>query len=426
MTVLWLCNVVIPKIAAEIPCDSDAGGGWLAGASDILAKHCNLIICFPLKKGKRTSGRAGRLGFYGFSQYKTIAAQMNNLTKLKLEFEEVICNIKPDIIHIWGTEYPHSCAMVKACVDAGRLDRAIISIQGMVSIIARHYFSGLPASAICGFTLRDILKWDSIYLQKKKFVSRGLLEKESIRKVKHVIGRTDWDEACVTRINPNVRYHFCNEILRKSFYENVWGLEKCARYSVFVSQGNYPIKGLHFVIEAMPSILEKFPDAHLWVAGQNIVKYDTPYDKIKISAYGLYIRKLIRKYGLWSHVTFTGVLDEQGMCDRYLKSHVFVSASSIENSPNSLGEAMLLGVPAVASDVGGVKNMMKHGEDGFVYQADAPYMLAFYVCRIFSDDPLANRISGNARRHAALTHDKDRNLDRLLKIYDEVIRCPEV
>ena len=67
------------------------------------------------------------------------------------------------------------------------------------------------------------------------------------------------------------------------------------------------------------------------------------------------------------------------MKERFLKSNVFVSPSTIENSPNSLGEAMLLGIPCISSDVGGVKNLLKHEEEGYVYQTDAPYMLAYYV-----------------------------------------------
>ena len=86
------------------------------------------------------------------------------------------------------------------------------------------------------------------------------------------------------------------------------------------------------------------------------------------------------------NVVFTGPLDEEKMCQRYLKSNVFVCPSSIENSPNSLGEAMVLGVPCVASDVGGVSDMLKHKEEGFVYQTDAPYMLAHYVCEIFENE----------------------------------------
>jgi glycosyltransferase involved in cell wall biosynthesis len=120
-------------------------------------------------------------------------------------------------------------------------------------------------------------------------------------------------------------------------------------------------------------------------------------------------------------VVFTGILDEKQMCERYLKSHVFVCPSSIENSPNSLGEAMILGVPCVASDVGGVIDLLTHREEGFVYQTDAPYMLAHYVCEIFANDDLALQFSKKARIHAIKTHNKEENTKRMMEIYREII-----
>jgi len=124
-------------------------------------------------------------------------------------------------------------------------------------------------------------------------------------------------------------------------------------------------------------------------------------------------------------IIFTGLLDEKQMCERYLQSNVFVCSSSIENSPNSLGEAMLLGVPCVASDVGGVSNMLTHKKDGFLYQADAPYMLAYYVCEIFSDNELVSNISNNARMKASRTHDKEKNTNDLINIYVDLFKNTE-
>lgn len=54
--------------------------------------------------------------------------------------------------------------------------------------------------------------------------------------------------------------------------------------------------------------------------------------------------------------------------------------------PNSIGEAMQVGCPVVTSDVGGVKNLLEHGKEGFVYQFCAPYMLACYINNIFEGD----------------------------------------
>ena len=108
------------------------------------------------------------------------------------------------------------------------------------------------------------------------------------------------------------------------------------------------------------------------------------------------------------------------MCERYLKSHVFVSPSSIENSSNSICEAMILGVPVVCSDVGGIKSLLTHNHEGYIYQADAPYMLARSIINIFEDDDLAQKFSRNARAHALKTHDKDLNLKALIDTYNKI------
>ena len=110
------------------------------------------------------------------------------------------------------------------------------------------------------------------------------------------------------------------------------------------------------------------------------------------------------------------------MCERMLRSHVFVSASSIENSPNTLGEAMLLGVPCVSSDVGGAKTMLVHEQDGLLYQADAPYMLAHNIHRIFRDRALAEKFSQNAKAHAGVTHDQEKNLRAVLGAYHTILQ----
>lgn len=158
-----------------------------------------------------------------------------------------------------------------------------------------------------------------------------------------------------------------NETLRGVFYRDRWSKYNCQTYRIFLSQGDYPLKGFHYLLQAMPKILEQFPDAEVYVAGANILKAETWKDVLKLPAYGKYLKKLIREHHLEEKVTMLGRLDAEEMKKQYLSCHVFVCPSALENSPNSVGEAMLLGVPCVAANVGGIHNILTDGGDGFLY-----------------------------------------------------------
>ena len=76
-----------------------------------------------------------------------------------------------------------------------------------------------------------------------------------------------------------------------------------------------------------------------------------------------------------------------------------------------------MGAPCVAADVGGVSTMLNHGREGFLYPSADPEMLAYDICRIFEMEDRAETLGAEASRHAAKTHDPERNLHDLLDIY---------
>ncbi len=270
--------------------------------------------------------------------------------------------LKPDLVHIWGTELAHTLVMISECNRMGI--KSVISIQGIISIISQSYLCGIPNEVIKKRTFRDLIKRDNLRNQQQKLEQRGTAEIEAIVRSKLIIGRTTWDQACVQSYNPGIVYRKCNETMRSIFYEQKWSVDQCEKFSIFVSQGSYPIKGLHFMLMAMPLILRKYPEAKLYVSGRDIVSTKGLYGRLKQTSYARYLAELIHENGLVNNVNFLGVLSEGDMCKRYLLSNVFVCPSSIENSPNSLGEAMLLGVPCVASYVGGIPDLIFDGKEG--------------------------------------------------------------
>ncbi len=394
-------------------------GSWLVNASKYLAaqQEIELTIVFP-KRGiadfKKIIGSS--IAYYAFKPIK------NNDKNLKYNnriFDEILDEVKPDLIHIFGTEFAHSLSMMN-CSVKNRI-KTVLSIQGLVSIIAKHMIADLPWRAVYGYTFRNILMKDNVMGLKKQYLKRGRNEIEAIKKAEHIIGRTSWDKACTLQINPNAKYHFCYETLREEFYENKWDLSKCVRYSIFLSQVDYPVKGLHYVLEAMPLILKRFPEAKVYIAGKDILNTKKLRDRLAMTYYAVYIKKLIKKYRLEDKIIFTGPLDEKQMCERFLSSNIFISPSTIENSPNSVGEAKLLGVPVVASYVGGVPDLIKHKEDGFLYQHNAPYMLAHYVCELFDSEDLMISFSEKASENAMKMHDRVKNTNTLIGIYKNIL-----
>ena len=419
MNILWLINIPLPEASQLMGENPSPFGGWLINASKDLAnkEDVELSIAFPSNKANKFRELKGeKINYYPFIPVKE---NDNKVIENNESFETLLNNLKPDIVHIYGTEIAHTLSMVNTCNKINI--KTVISVQGLVSIIEKHMYSNLPIYAIYGNTFRNIIRKDNVRGLKKLFRNRGKNEIDAIKRTNHIIGRTTWDKACSNQINPQANYHFCNETLREEFYKHQWDVNDCEKHSIFLSQGQYPIKGLHYMLEAIPLILKRFPKAKVYISGKDITKSDSIKDKLLMTYYGKYIKKMIKKLNLERNVVFTGQLDEKKMCQRYLKSHVFVCPSSIENSPNSLGEAMILGVPSVASYVGGIPDMLKDKEEGFLYQHDAPYMLAQYVCEIFENQDLALKFSKNARERALKTHDRDENTRRLIEIYNEIV-----
>jgi len=415
MKILWLTNVLPKFLSKKIGGKTISNLGWLDYSAEKLLENTDIELYMVYPSDEAACGTVDNIHYETFPKcYST----KRNDTALSAIFVELIKRVSPDVIHIHGTEFYHSVAMAKASKEIGMLDSTVVSIQGLVSVIAEHYTAALPHKITKKYTFRDFLKHENILGQRKSFIIRGKAEIDTLRIVPNVIGRTEWDKACTFHINPERKYYFCNETLRKNFYEGEWSLDACERHSLFVSQSSYSIKALHQVVEALPAVLKHYPDAKVYVTGGDVFKRKW----YKINSYHKYLRDRIKKLGLKDRVIFMGALDEDKMKERYIKSHLFLMPSSIENSPNSLGEAMLLGTPSIASDVGGISSVFTHGQDGYLYPFDAPYMLAYYICKLFSDDSLIKEFSENAKRHARKTHDADENYRALCDIYKSIKR----
>lgn len=415
MRILWITNIVFPEAQMLLKGHGElnASGGWMLGAADALLRNVDiqLSVASVSLDVKDLVVLKGRQITYYLLPYGKGNKQINK--DYEIHFAHIKDILKPDLIHIHGTEFSHGLSYVNACGNKN----VVVSIQGIKSVIADYYYAGLSYGTILkSITLRDILR-KTIYNERNEFKKSGKYEIELLGKVNHIIGRTCWDRAHTWSINPDAEYHFCNETLRHEFYDNsCWNYEQCKKYSIFLSQGSYPIKGLHIVLRAMPLILKHYPNTTIRIAGNDVTQPKKKFGLSMLSGYGNIIKQLIKRNGLQDKVHFVGNINAEDMKKEYLQANVFICPSSIENSPNSLGEAQILGTPCIASYVGGIPDMMIGNEDN-LYRFEDVEMLAEKVCKIFSlaEKQIDMRIIASHRHNSII------NSNRLLEIYKSII-----
>lgn len=459
---------MLPVIAQKLNMEENNKEGWLSGLCDIILERqqengIELHVAYPVGERKTENATViqtekGKLYAYGF--YEDVNHAECYDAALEAELQRIISLVSPDVIHCFGTEFAHSLAVAR-CYE--HPERLLIGIQGVCQTIAERYMADLPEEVQNRLTFRDWLKKDSIKQQQQKFVLRGIREAEILSLTGNVTGRTDFDRSYVAQCNEKAEYYCMNETLRACFYEGCWDGADCEPHTIFVSQGDYPLKGLHYLLLAAGDLKKDYPDLQIRVAGNSLVNYDTVKDKIKISAYGKYLRELIDANGLSGCIRFLGKMPAEEMKRQYLNCGLYVCCSANENSPNSLGEAMLLGVPCVAARVGGIPSLFEHGVDGILYdvptgvkkhknntcneiksvdehgcdsagaaETDAEenvetsklecvaQNLNNAIREMWENEEKMMYYCQNARKHARITHDKERNYNRMTEIYAKI------
>ncbi|MCT2409546.1 glycosyltransferase family 4 protein [Chryseobacterium antibioticum] len=411
INVLWITNILLPDICEKLGFPKPFVGGWMFALSKYLSSQEDVSLAIA--------------SVYNGTELQEII--VNNITYFLIPIKDISeydqtanalwtnvnNSFKPDIVHIHGTEFPYGLSYIKA----SGADKCVISIQGLTSVYTRYFLGGLTKDEIdCSTSLYDKIRKNTLYDQQLQMAKRGEIEIEYIKTVKNIIGRTDWDKDHVWAINPNTKYHFCNETLRAGFYTKSWDYKQCEKYSIFLSQGMVPLKGIHQLIKALPLILRSYPDTKVYIAGKNIIHYNSFRDKLTRGPYARYISNLIKKYNIENNIVFLGSLNEKQMIERYLKSNVFVCPSAIENSPNSLGESQILGVPVVSAYCGGVPNMINDKKTGFLYRYEETESLARIICEVF-DNTSNVEISRNEIEVGHQRHSVDHNGEVLKEIY---------
>ncbi len=408
MRVLWFCNVPTLEMyrhAGQV--NVRHGGHWVAQLSRHLlgTKDIELGIAVAYPDLPESEFEYENVHYFIVQQPHRFHAFDMRTADIK-KCLAIIEKFQPDIIHIHGSERFYG--MIRA---SGKTTiPTCLSIQGLLGSfsLARHFFGSLSLRDIFR-SLRLIelpfrlgLAWQFLYARKG-----ARREAKILAGVDGFLGRTEWDRAHVKQYHQAALYFPVGEILRPVFYESRWDLTKCDRHTVIYTNAGHPNRGTENLLAAIAFLRTEFPAIRLRLAGIVSAR----------SGYGRFIRRRIRDLKLDDRVDFLGYLDDQAMVCELLRTHVFAITSYNENSPNSLAEAMLVGMPCVASYVGGIPSMVRDNETGLLYPVDDVPLLAEKIRQIFVDGELANRLASNARDAAHQRHEPARVVGQLTAAY---------
>lgn len=382
-------------------------------------KDCNQVgIIIPTDKKNDFFYVKDSISYYELSVKKECFNNMDCHTFNK--YKNIIKEFQPDIIHIHGTE--KNLAQIQNFIEDIPI---VISIQGLLSGCQNYTSNYLEESQVKKYTTwKNIFGFGGIRLMYKNIKKGTKYEIDILKKGKYFIGRTYWDKAHVLFHNPKAFYFHGEELLRDEFYQysESWYITQCKRHSIFMPAGFNPIKGMHLAIETIYLLKQFYPDINLTIPGISPTDLKKLKSKIWGEEYIIYCLNLIKKYKLENNIKFLPRLSAKNMIMEMQKAHVFLSPTSIDNSPNAVGEATMIGVPIVTTPVGGIPSILQDEKEVLFAPAGDPYMMSFQIKRIFDNDNLAISLSRNAHKKALVRHDRSQTTAQYLNIYTQIIK----
>ncbi|MHC4118278.1 MAG: glycosyltransferase family 4 protein [Planctomycetota bacterium] len=408
MRVLWFTNTMLPGHVGSSSDSLRASGGWMnALLEEVVDRTDWQIAVATAASGRHAETRCVEGVEYFVVPCPAIAGKLACERSLE-RCAEIVNQWRPDLVHIHGTERFYGLLSARKMIETP----TVISLQGLLGPYSQWYH------CFGNRTLRDIVRmhrWLEIPAMRGQFLAfwrlrkRAIRENAIIRGNKFFMGRTLWDRAHVMDVNPQATYYSVGELLRQPFWGARWKLEKCRRHRVIFTNACHPRKGPDVLLDAIPPLRRDYPDIQVCLAGSISNR----------SGYGRYIRRKIRNLG--GNVVELGALNAEEMTTELVRSHAFVSASFIENSPNALCEAQLVGLPVISSYTGGVPSLIEDGKTGLFFPNGDTPTLAARLREVFENDDLSERLGSQARDAARRRHAPDNVVAALIRAYKSVL-----
>jgi len=328
-------------------------------------------------------------------------------------FREVVSKIKPDLIHIWGTEWNGSYITVMANLGIP----VLVSIQGITASVRKHLSGNRKTIEILRWlTIHDLIAPSGLMSIYRDLKRTSTMEFKAIEQLHYFECATPFMEAWVRSVNNKAEVFQCNSILRPVFYKFRWSESSMQNHSLFLPDAFMSYKGFDVMLKSAEILIKEFPYLQIRVAG--VVPRKGFFEA---SGYERFMHSIIKKKNLESKIVFLGPLKSDRLCHEMLSSHCVVISSFIESQSLILLESMMLGVPTIASYAGGMPDLFTNMQTALGYPAGDHISLAHRVRSLFNNQNLANQISSNAYNLAHKRNEQLSCAEGMANIYRTVL-----
>lgn len=394
------------------------GGGWISSLQRLFVGEYNVEIALAFCTSQMMDSKVE-----GNFTYYPILHQQSRWQKIReyyggykhpdmdlyiAEMQELVALYKPDIIHIFGMENPLANVLGKINIPM------VVHLQGLIIPYANAFW---PA----GISKRDFQLYPSkrewllrngfVYAY-KSITARARRERVLFERLEYAMGRTIWDKSVTKLFAPSAKYFHVNEVLRPIFYEHQgeWERKPDSSFKIFSVISETMYKGLDLVMKTA-QLLSSLGVQFEW-------------DVIGIKPTDRIVHMFEKQLSIKSeevNIHYLGIMKAERICEVALQSSLYVHPSYIDNSPNSLCEAQLLGLPVIATNVGGISTLLEGGNSIQLVPANGVCELANSIIEIQNNQQLASQIGIMGFMTASKRHNRDNIKNALIETYQIII-----
>ncbi len=427
MRVLWFANT---PSNYSLKVSAYNGTGWVSALETEISGSIELAIAFVARMPRRGEPQPNvelsplhRVAWtkdvqHGVTYYpiynghnRTRSDKFSTLFKgdslqekdLVAAYSQIVADYRPDVIQVFGSEHSYGLVATQTKIPV------VLHVQGLMNPYFKAFFP--PGVSWKDYIFHPFVPSKMLYklYVKKRWERACEREIRILKAITYYLGRTEWDHKEISSVNPGARFFHGGEILRQPFYDAdidaISSIPQTLKLVTTISEPTY--KGFDLVHKTGLILNKDYGLDFEWNVYGNVEPY--------------FFEKITGITAEQAGISVSGVATADELVQAISRASMYVHPSYIDNSPNSVCEAQLLGAAVVATNVGGVSSLIEDGVTGFLVKSGSAEEIAERVVAMYRNRSLLRKIGHQAREMSLKRHDRETITSELLKCYEQII-----